>query len=447
MQPIDFSIRQFILDLPQVKRVLVACSGGVDSTVLLHCVAKAGLTCPVAAVHVNHQLSIYADAWQQQVQDLCARLNVECYHQRVDVLVECGGVEQAARQARYGAFESYLREGDLLLTAHHQQDQAETFFLRLLRGAGLRGLSAMAPVRAHGDARIGRPLLQHTKEELFAYAHCHGLQWVEDDSNQQVIFDRNFLRAQVMPLLQQRWPQALQQVSRSTQLLQEADALLSHYAEHDVALCEPRVERVGQSLLLEPLLNWSEPRRNHVIRVWLTSLGYRLPERKQCFELARVLTAQADKCPVLRWQDCEIRRFQQRLYCLPRSWETVVSEVDPVLQWVPELCTLPQRHLNCICAAFVERGLRPGRDYIVKPRSRCPDVKRAHPASRGHSQSLKKLLQEYQVEPWLRPWVPLIFSGNELVAVADLWVEQGHLYQGEQALGLAWQITPMSGRL
>lgn len=449
MPPIDLAVRQFIHTAPQVKRVLVACSGGVDSTVLLHCVAKAGLPYPVIGLHVNHQLSVHANAWEQQVQDLCATLDVACFHQRVTVAKSGSGVEQAARQARYRVFEQHLQIGDLLLTAHHQQDQAETFFLRLLRGAGLRGLGAMQPLRTHGNAQIGRPLLQYSKNALLNYARDHDLQWVEDESNEQSIYDRNFLRRQVLPVIEQRWPQAIQQISRSAQLLQEAETLLAHYAEQDIVSCQPRDERVGCSLLLAPLLDWPEARRNQVVRAWLAEQGYRMPEQKQFAELARLLAAQIDKCPVLHWQDCEIRRFQQRLYCLPRHWQSTPEALASddqkyAVPWAPEMPPASGGYSR-LSAYRAEQGVRPGQSFTVRLRHQCPEVVRAHPASRGHSQSLKKLLQEYQVEPWLRPWVPLLFVDDKLVAVADLWVEKQHLYRGNDALGLAWVLGRASG--
>lgn len=450
MQPLTLTltltVRQFVLNVPHVTRVWVACSGGVDSTVLLHCVAKAGLDCPVAALHVNHQLSPHADVWQQRVQDLCDSLGVECFHERVQIDAHGSGIEQAARRSRYRAFEHYLQEGDLLLTAHHQQDQAETFVLRLMRGAGLRGLGAMAPLRTHGVARIGRPLLQHRKEDLLSYARGHQLQWAEDESNSRQVFDRNYVRAQVTPVLHRRWPRALQQIGRSTQLLQEAEALLADYAADDIAQCEPRVERVGQSVLLQPLREWPEARRNHVLRSWLVRLGYRMPEQKQFVELARLLAALEDKSPVLQWQDCEIRRFQQRLYCLPKDWQPAAGEANVEGQRMHGRQAYVSDR-NRLLVNVAGQGLAPGRAYTAKLRCHCPEVNRAHPAARAHSQSLKKLLQEHLLEPWLRPWLPLVFAEGELVAVADLWVEKDHLHVGEQALALSWRIGPAADRL
>lgn len=440
MQPLTLAVRQFVLRMPQVNRVWVACSGGVDSTVLLHCVAKADLSCPVTALHVNHQLSIHAEAWQQRVQEMSASLGVDCVYQRVLVNARGSGLEQAARRERYRVFEQYLQAGDLLLTAHHQQDQAETLFLRLLRGAGLRGLGAMAPVRAHGAARVGRPFLNQSKETLVSYAHSQSLTWVEDESNDQQIYDRNFLRAQLLPLLQRRWPQAVGQIARAAELLRESETLLSDYAQQDIVSCKPRVERVGNSLLLEPLMAWSLERRNHVVRVWLAQLGYRMPEQKQFAELARALAAKEDKSPVLQWQDCEMRRFQQRLYCLPKHWQPLAGECDADAPW-----DLDGREYSLGRSRLLihpaEQGLRPDRAYTVRLRCHVPSVTRAHPAARAHSQSLKKLLQESHLEPWLRPWLPLVFAEGQLVAVGDLWVERRHLYVGEHALSLSWRIS------
>lgn len=440
MHPLTAAVHQFIVSVPQVKRVLVACSGGVDSTVLLHCVAKARLPVPVLALHVNHQLSHNADAWQQHVEEYSTQLGVECLSERVSVASDGSGIEQAARQARYRAFDSHLRTGDLLLTAHHLQDQAETFFLRLLRGAGLRGLGAMAPLRNHGEALVGRPLLQQPKQALLEYARTFELQWVEDESNQQQHYDRNFLRAEVMPLLQQRWPRAAAQIAHTTELLHEAQGLLSLYAQQDVNHCQPQQERVGASLLFSPLLQWTPARRQQVIRTWLAGLGHRMPEHKQFAELDRLLCAQADRAPVLLWQDCEIRRFQQRLYCLPKHWQP--GCIGPAkLSMGGQVFAGSCSELRAVSAG---QGLAPAAEYSVRVRNQCAHITRAHPAARRHSQTFKKLLQEYQVEPWLRPWLPLVFEGDKLVAVADLWVEHAHLYRGVDAISLRWCTQPDS---
>ena len=438
MHPLSLLVRQFIHNTTQVKRVVIAYSGGVDSTVLLHAAADAQLDQPIVAIHVNHQLSAFAKQWQSHAEEACQRLGVPFISQTVEVDSQNGGLEQAARQARYSVFNAFLQDGDLLLTAHHQQDQAETFFLRLLRGAGVLGLAGMAPLRRHGQAWLGRPFLSLEKSELEAYAKAKKLTWVEDESNHSVQFDRNYLRLKVLPGLFKRWPSVFTQVRRSTELLAQAQGLLTLYAQEDLQLCDPQAERLGHSLLIKPCLNWPDARRNQVLRTWLSQLGYRPPPQNQWHELGLLLNAEQDRSPCLKWQDCEIRRFQQRLYCLPIGWQPSATE-----SFIGELSSLgrvmlAQKHQLSFESSAV--GLSAQKTYQIKFRQHCPDIARAHPHSRIHSQSFKKLLQEYRVEPWLRPWLPLVFSNGQLVAVGDLWIEHGHLFTGRHAMALRWQI-------
>lgn len=448
MQPLHQIVRQFVLSVPGVKRVLIAFSGGVDSTVLLHCVAKASLPYPLLALHVNHQLSANADDWQRHCAEICVELGVERAQERVQVQADGGGTEEAARRARYQAFERHLRGGDLLLLGHHQQDQCETFFLRLLRGSGARGLGAMAPLRPHGPALLGRPLLNLSKDDLLAYARSHQLTWIEDESNVCDDYDRNYLRAQVVPALEQRWPRALQQVTYAAERLRETDALLTAYAQEDLLLCEPKAERVGHSLSLQPLLDWSAARRIHVVRAWLESHGYRMPAQKQMRELESLVAARPDRSPLINWRDCELRRFQDRLYCLPAHWqqdcESSARSASFDLRLGSAVTFACGSRLEVVEA---EEGLRAGGDCTVELRKYCPQLSRAQPSGRAHSQSIKKLLQEFALEPWLRPYVPLVFQSGQLAAVADLWVEKSHLHRGAQAVRLAWHIEPAHGRL
>lgn len=400
-------VHQFVSDLPEVQRVVLAVSGGVDSMVLLHSVQAAQLPQPLLVLHVNHQLSPHAAQWQALVADTCVRSGIECRALVIEVNVAGRGLEEAARQARYKAIESQLRPGDLVLMAHHRQDQVETFFLRLARGAGVRGLAGITSLRAWGPARLGRPFLAVDKSTIEEYARSHGLVWVDDESNASDHFDRNFLRLSVLPVLQQRWPDLPTQVSQATEHLRESDALLNEFAAADLAQCQPRDERIGVSLDMESLLTWSRPRRYNLLRHWLTVLGYRLPSRKRLEEVDALLVAGQDQNPLLHWGDCELRRYRQRIYCLPSRWRSAAELAGDGISWKSQA-----------------PGLPPG-SYSIVTRAQAPDITRAHPSERAHSQTLKKLLQEYALEPWLREYVPLILRNGQLVAVGDLWIEKG----------------------
>ncbi|GAE56601.1 hypothetical protein XPR_3236, partial [Xanthomonas arboricola pv. pruni MAFF 301420] len=216
--------------------VLVAYSGGVDSSVLLHLLA----TTPryrvtgLRAVHVHHGLHADADAWAAHCQRQCDALQVPLQVAQVQVARDSGlGLEAAARHARHVAFAAALAPGEWLALAHHRDDQAETFLLRALRASGPDGLAAMRAQRPFAAGMLWRPLLAHARAEVLAYAQAHRLQWIEDPSNADARHDRNFLRTQLMPVLQQRWPQAAEALARSAQLSADASDLL---LQEDTAL-------------------------------------------------------------------------------------------------------------------------------------------------------------------------------------------------------------------
>jgi tRNA(Ile)-lysidine synthase len=434
--PLAQIVREHVAAQPGVARVLLALSGGLDSTALLHATVAAQLPQPLLAVHVNHGLSPNASEWQRHCEALCHSLGVAMVSEAVTVAREGEGLEQAARAARYQAIEKHLRLGDLVLMAHHQMDQVETFFLRLARGAGTSGLAAMAQVRDWGPARLGRPFLGLSRDHLHAYAQHHGLRWIEDESNADEGFDRNYLRAQILPLMQQRWPALPAQVVRAAELCRESDQLLADYAAQDLQTCQPRRERVGVSLLAAPLLEWSTPRRHWVMRHWLLSLDFRSPAQKQLAQLQSLLTAARDQNPLLDWGDCELRRFGDRVYCLPTGWNSLLS--GSVTTDLTADMSVDLQDGFQLQTSIGQPGLAPGH-YTLLPRSACPPIKRGHPFQRHHSQTLKNLLQEFRLEPWLRDRVPLVMVGDQLVGVADLWVERDFIRCDSESLQLTWR--------
>lgn len=425
-------VRGFVALTPQVRRVVLAVSGGLDSIALLHATVQAELELPLLAIHINHQLSPNANNWQDFVMRECASLGVELVCIKVEVNPAGVGVEEAARSARYAAIESQLQVGDLVLMAHHQLDQVETFFLRLARGAGVKGLAGMAALRPWGAATLGRPFIEVGREEIEQFARSLGLSWVEDESNASEKYDRNFLRLSILPNLQKRWPELPARVQQTSQLLRESDELLGEYAEQDLSSCSPRTERVGCSIEFKLLMCWSHARRRNLLRHWLTKQGYRLPSLKRLDEFESVLNARQDQSPLLNLGDCEIRRYRERIYCLPAHWDRAIfQEVQTVSTNKP----YPLSDGSEIVWQAAQWGL-PSGNYRIMPRYAASHIQRAHPKGRQHSQSLKKLLQEYALEPWLRERVPLVFDGERLVAVADLWVE--HTAAVEQGLWPQW---------
>lgn len=395
-------------------------SGGLDSTVLLHALAQLPLPVQLRALHINHQISPNADAWQTQCADFCAQHAIPFHAEKVRVENTGKGIEDAARALRYSGFEKNLAPGDYLLTAHHANDQAETLLLRLMRGTGPRGLAAMASVRTLGAGLLARPLLHFTRAELEAYAQVHQLSWVDDESNLDDDYDRNFLRNQVMPLLHSRWPEFKRKWQQTAELCAQQEAVMEELAREDLVRAAPLAERVGQSIELNALLGLSPARKQNILRYWLRLINHTTPEQLHWRQIEQQIFGGRDDAQTrVSWGNVALQTYRERLYALPLQ--------------LPEL--------------ELQFELRVS-DKRARLRTDLPDLhiryrtggERCKPVGRAHSQTLKKLLQEYGLEPWLRDKVPLVFSGDELVAVGDLWV-CAEFVAGEDEAGyvLSWR--------
>ncbi|QRY82027.1 tRNA lysidine(34) synthetase TilS [Pseudomonas sp. PDNC002] len=399
----------------------VALSGGLDSTVLLHLLAQLAhreALPPITAIHVHHGLQAAADAWPSHCQRACDDLGVPLRIERVRVDGRAS-LERAAREARYAAFEAALGEGECLLTAQHQNDQAETVLFRLFRGAGVRGLAGMAAERPLGAGSLLRPLLGATRLELERYAKRHGLGWVEDPSNANDDHDRNYLRNQVLPFIVRRWPAASETIARSAEHLAESESLLSELARNDLSLAGERSEYAGMqlpSLALAALIELSEPRQRNALRHWLAPLA-RLPDSAHWAGWRDLRDARDDAEPVWRLADGELRRAQGRLWWLASPWLGFVPEA---YSWAvsAQSLVLPGngslRFEGEPPVGPLEIRYRQGGEVMAV-------------AGRGR-RDLKRLLNEAAVPAFLRGRLPLLWRGDELLGVAllpDLRVEPG----------------------
>lgn len=401
------------------SRWLLAFSGGLDSTVLLHLLhdyrrAHADAP-PLTAVHINHNLQPAAPAWERHCERRCAALEVPLLLHKVTVAAGGRGVEAAAREARYESLAAALEEGDILFFAHHQDDQVETLLLRWLRGAGLRGLQGMPALRPLGQGHLVRPLLAWPRAALEDYAGQHRLEWIDDPSNADPGFDRNYLRHEVLPLLAQRWPGYRGSLVRSARQLGSAATALAQLLPAPPAcatlLGDPGIPLA--SLLADP-----EGSGWLVLQQWLLDLGLPTPARAPALEFLRQLQAGGGS-PELAWSGQRLRRFGDGVYLLPM--DATVGNAGPQ-RLAPGLpLDLPGRGQLELIPADREAGivLGPGEFLAVCNRS---GGERCQPLGRAHSQRLKKLLQEAGVPPWWRERLPLLYLNDELVAVADLWL-------------------------
>lgn len=395
----------------QSKKIILAYSGGKDSRVLLQAIVRLGFVDQLRVVHVNHGLSSFASEWERHCRTTCEGLGVEFSAHPVTVENTGKGLEAAARQARYDIFENIVSHNEVLLTAHHANDQVETFLYRLQRGAGLRGLSGIANQRQLAEGTLVRPMLFCTREDIDVYATQNKLEWINDESNEDLRFDRNFLRKRVMPVLAERWPDMCARWTKSIARLQTDSQLMSEYARDDLQCCELREERLGQSIALENFTCYTAARQFHVVREWIASCNFTLPDERCLQELPRLLNAKADANPQLRWGHCELHRFNKRLYLIPNlpniSDSTIGWDLSSPLQLPDGSILRAEKELNAL------------HEFTVTFRK---GGERCKPVGRLHSQSLKKLLQEAKLEPWLRDRIPLIYRDDQLLMVADLWM-------------------------
>ena len=433
------SFDQILTSKADARRWYVAFSGGLDSTVLLHLVNNWCQSHPGApelhAWHVNHGMQELADQWQSHCASVCAAWGIPLRTDCAAVEESGKGSEAAAREARYAVFQEGLVEGDVLLMAHHLDDQVETFFLRLMRGAGLQGLSAIPAQRLLGACELGRPLLDVSRDSLQAYALDRGLKYVDDPSNRDVSLDRNFLRQQVLPLLGERWSGYRQTVSRSSAHIASALSTLEHNLPHPVTV----YSTLGDpGIPMQVLASGARDVAAIRLRSWLRSRGLTMPNRAVVDEFLRQLAEGAEESsPRLHCGNYGLQRYGDAVYQLPAPWK------EPPL----DRLTLSPGSSHAVDGVGMLSLIPASSDGIVMAEDETLDVvwrrggERCRPQGRAHSQSLKKLYQAKAVPTWWRERIPLLFMDGEMLAVGDLWFcESTRLARPGEHGATLWQL-------
>lgn len=400
------------------QAVLLAYSGGLDSCVLLHQLTLLRQLRPdlrVRALHIHHGLNPLADEWVEHCRQQCARWHVPLEVVRVTLDVREGGVEAAARAARYQALQQHLLPDEALLTAQHLDDQSETVMLALKRGSGPAGLAAMPRRHQRGTYRHLRPLLSLSRQQLEAWAQQHQLNWIEDDSNQDPRYDRNFLRLQVLPVLNARWPHFSAAVARSAELCGEQEQLLDELLGEAL---EAMLDDQG-SLGYTPLLTMSDARRFALLRRWIASQGGSMPSRDGLRRLWQEgVLSREDAAPRLRFGNAEVRRYRDRLWWLPVMHSLREHRICWQAPWQP--LPLPNG-LGQLEVGDSGMALRqPLPQEVVSVRFQAQG--NVHIVGRAGGRPLKKIWHELQIPPWLRERTPLIFYDDRLIAAAGVFI-------------------------
>jgi tRNA(Ile)-lysidine synthase len=420
--------------------LLIAFSGGVDSTVLLHAAAalRSTLPWPLRAVHINHQLHSDARAWAAHCRSVAAGLDIAFEHLDVTLAHTArDGIEAAARSARYEALRTHLLAGEALLTAHQADDQAETLLLALMRGTGVRGLGGMPACRRFGSGWHVRPLLPFRRAALVAWAQANALTWIDDPANVSARFSRNFLRTDILPRLEARWPNAVEHMHRAAMHAAESADLLDDLAQIDAADCA-----VGTALNLAPLQTLSDARQRNLLRWWLRERGARAPSAAVLADLrTSVIATDFDRVPHIDIDGVRVLRHRRLLYA--ERIDALFTIPTPQRWHWREPFLLPPGGGALHMQASSDGGLARARlPETVEVRFRVGGEQVRLP-SKGFHRTLKNLLQEAGVLPWWRGRIPLLYIGDQLCAVADFWIAADmQARPGEAAVKVVWQDRP-----
>ncbi|NQZ79463.1 MAG: tRNA lysidine(34) synthetase TilS [Colwellia sp.] len=455
MLTIESTLARFFQQYPN-KDIVVAYSGGIDSQVLLYALAQLAkqniLSNKISICHVNHGLSENALTWQLFAKQQAQQLGLPIEVCEVNVVPQKQhSLEELARDARYKALQESSVDHALIVTGHHSDDQSETFLLAIKRGAGLKGLSAMKTIMPLGKQILVRPLLNISRQMIMDYANKHQLSWIEDESNQDSRFDRNFIRHNIMPVLTERWPSMLTTIARSALHCQEAESLLRELAAQDLKFCQ-----ISQtSLSVEEIKKLSKARFNNLIRYFLQNHQCLMPSTEQLEQVHNQLSAAADKIPAVKVGHSWLRRFKGELY--------LTADFDDVSSWVYEIDVQRELYLQqiqlpdklgvlIVNAEFIDtdidnfdNGVITQHQVIPPNRGQKVMIKFSHrnpkclPDYRQHSRSLKKVLQELSIAPWLRQRLPFLYYDEQLVGVIGHFICKPFIPEkGEPALNIRW---------
>ncbi len=371
------------------KNIVVALSGGIDSVVLLHYL-HAHYPDDCRAIHCNHHLSKHCDEWDEFCKSLCNKLSIP--YSNVDIFIENeSNLEENARKKRYHSLSSDLKENEVLCTAHHQNDQAETLLLQLFRGAGVAGLASMPKSKPLGKGVHYRPMLNIKKSEIIEYAKDNHLSWVEDDSNTNTNFRRNFLRLDIIPKLETAYKNLAKTLTRSAKHQSEALALIQALAKIDIQ--ERQLVNPSHQINIQRLAQLDTLRIKNVIRYHLSSLEFLAPSDKVIKQILDLLSAKEDANPLVNWDQFEIRRYQGDLYFINNQVEKN----------------------NNFCPFHAEFENLP--NFSIRYRAEGQRIKLP---GKKHSQSLKKVLQDANIPPWERSSLKMYYIKDELRAMERL---------------------------
>jgi len=428
----DYTQLEYLFRERHKGRFVVGYSGGLDSHVLLHALTKCKqelqVEIPIVGLYIHHGLSPHADTWDRHCQSACEDLRADYSCIRVEVDGTGNGPEGDARAARYAAFEKFLDPTDTLLLAHHLDDQIETILYRLFRGSGLKGMGGMPVERTIGRSSLIRPMLNISRRDLEAYAESEKLSFIDDESNLDLEFDRNYIRHEIVPVIRARWPAYKKTINRFAELAGSDFQLLRELAEMDLDRLHKNIDA---PINLPELRRLGGSRQRNAVLHWIDNSGLPVPTQIQLLELVQQLNVErSDAIQFISWPGVEVRVFKQDAYLMKP-----LEDVEPPFIWHRDESRLVGGRL--LAARRVRHGglIDDSEPFSVRFRG---GGERCQPQGRAGSHPLKKIFQELAIPPWVRDRTPLIYRGEELVAAAGLFVCEGHVAPDG---GDGWEIT------
>jgi len=432
------SLSQYSFDLilntyPQAKKIWIACSGGMDSSVLLHLIFsnKSKISTPLEVVYVNHGLQEKSSEWGDFCKTQCDGYDIPFTQLIINEAVPKGvSVEAWAREKRYALIAQVMAKDDLLFTAHHQDDQVETFFLQALRGAGPRGLSSMPLFKDFANAVHVRPLLNYCRNELLSYANENKLSWQEDESNANTKFDRNYLRNKIIPAFEHRWPAYRETISRLLSHQQDCTALM-----YEVGLEDLKLVSHENKLSLIALRSLSITRQKNIIFIWLQEQKFESPGSKHINKIiSDLINTTNDNATCVNWKNVEIRKYRKYLYASKKMHKDI-----GVLNCQWDLASpLKIMDETLIAKSKIGSGLSKKKidNASISVQYRQGGEK-IQPNNNDHSKTVKQLFQERGVLPWERDRFPLIYVNDTLAAIPGVCVDKNYSAVNDEP---SWQV-------
>lgn len=451
---------EWILRFSQFNQLIVGFSGGLDSTVLLHALAAHPILLDkIVAVHVNHGINANADFWQEHCKQFCQKLGVSFRAQSVQ-FDRSANIEEGARIARYSVFSALVKEQDCLILGHHLDDQAETVLLQLFRGAGVDGLAAIPEFAQFGFGRLFRPFLHYYREQLEHYAFLHQLDWVEDESNCDITYSRNYLRQEIIPLLKNKWPGLVGNIARTASHCQQAKRNLDALAISDLSVkgvknksvlkstlsiglgMDINERELGENILttntlaIESLKSLNFDRIVNILRFWLKSNQVQLPSTITFHRLIHeVIFSSQDAVPLVSWGNNSVRRYHNHLYLDKISRCNLPSDVEWTEFPVP---------LN-IGNSEIRLMAQKSNQGLIIPQNASISIRFREGGEdfcwHGQTKRLKKLFQEWGIPPWIRERTPLVYFDNTLAAVVGYAMSDLFFTQDSSNAWIFKQVT------